>query len=114
MRERGRSASRGRAVRYPLLQFHGFWEEDVVLQVDMPVQVRLELLQHGHSRGVGDTAVRRVGITVTQFLDATEALPLRIMVVHHHRNGLADAAEMRAGYRRSGAACFLQLLDEGE
>src|SRR5680860_1010897 len=74
-------------------QFLCFREQDIVLQMDVPMQVVLKFLEHSESDFVCTTGIFGRRIVVAQSLDLPEAFPFVVVFVHHGLNGVFDGTE---------------------
>src|SRR6185503_20427514 len=113
------------AIRQPclgsLLQrlhcvFHcdGAWEQDVVLQVDVLVEILLKLFQSCIVRQISRARSHRRGEVTCELLDLREQLASVIVLAGHHLNGMSDGSETTLRQRGTLNLCLFKLDDVGE
>jgi len=66
------------------------WEQNIVLQVDVLVEILLKLLERAEQRAVADASVTGQGKVVRGLPDLTKLLPGVVVLHHHYMNRILD------------------------
>src|SRR5205814_10005756 len=80
---------------HPSFQLDGPGEENIVLQVNVLVEISFKCFQRFIQRAVADTSVCRCGVVGGHGTQVPQYLTRRLVLHHHHANGIVDGAERR-------------------
>src|ERR1035437_6411099 len=102
------------ALLLSLFQRDGARKQDVVLQVNVHMQVRLHCLQAIEKRADGAAGVGRILKAASELTDLQERPASAFMLTFHHPDGVGDGPEGNRWQRPARGFGAAVLREEGE